>query len=445
MNYLIRIEYFGGVIFNLSTFEWKILTTEEAVYLKALSLTGQHSQANEIVKTLIKLFNNHSIDFGMKLNENVIESIIKNSTQLDFETSLLIIKNKLDYVTNANHLCAPLEITIYPTLRCNLDCRFCFIENKNSTYHIEHPASYWIDIAQKAYDNDVLSLSLLGGEPTLYYDIDNLLIGLDDIGILCTITTNASQMKESTFDIIANSNTITPVISLQSLRQSNRSLMGQDYKISVDLIHKFISRGKKVRINTVYTEQSLDEIDEIIDFSLYNKIDRLSFATYFGNNPNNSLNCNHTLNDSRLLDEHIESYIESNHKEDNLNYAVEGCMLFTAYPEIEDEMIHLTLFDKLYYGCRAGISKMEIFPDGSVLPCSIFQSDQKCSSKITQENFQSVWKNSILFTALREGNASEASCIKCGFKDICRGGCPYNKYHKDTYEIINEKDPKCLK
>ena len=80
---------------------------------------------------------------------------------------------------------------------------------------------------RQAKDNGVLSVSILGGEPTRYFDIDNLLIACEELKIKTTITTNAQLIKKSTVEILAKSKYITPVLSLQTLDPKlNFELMG---------------------------------------------------------------------------------------------------------------------------------------------------------------------------------------------------------------------------
>lgn len=442
MRYLSRIENFGGVLFDLTNFERVELNKDDAIFLKSLELCGDKNIAIDIIKHFSK---DYSIDFEKYEKLGIIDELIRVSKKNDYITTRDIIYDKVKYVSDSNHLTSPLEVTIYPTLTCNLNCRFCFISNKNSDKYIEKDADYWINITKEASENDVLSISILGGEPTLYYDIDRLLIGIDKIGIITTITTNATIMKETTFNIIANSKNITPVISLQCLSCKNESLMGTDSGEQVELIKKFRNNGKKVRINVVYTEQSLDEICELIDFAVDMNIDRISFATYFGSNPQNELKCNHTLMDSRELDEKIDEYITNKYGENYINYAVEGCMLYTAYPEIEGEMINLSIFDKQYYGCRAGKSKLEIFPDGTVLPCALFQNNERCNHKIDSTSFRENWKTNQLFNELRKIKAENAKCIECGFNEICKGGCPAEKMDKYGDDFSKNRSEKCAR
>lgn len=442
LDYLIRIEEFGGVIFNLKNFKRIEINKDEVIFLKTLELCGN----KEIAKKITQKYNeNYVIDFDKYEKIGLINNLVCNSKKNDYITTKQKIEEKINYVNNSNHLISPLEMTIYPTLKCNLDCRFCFISNLNSNIYEEKNADYWIGIIREAYENDVLSISILGGEPTLYYDIDKLLYGINKIGIITTITTNASMIRDSTFNIIVNSKNITPVISLQCLSDKNESLMGTKSSEQVNLIKRFREKGKKVRLNSVYTEQTFNEIYDLLDFAIDVGIDRISFATYFGSNPQNNLSCNHNFNDSRELDEKIYEYIINKYGEEVINYAVEGCMLFTAYPEIEKEMKYLSTFDKQYYGCRAGKSKLEIFPDGTVMPCVLFQNNAKCNFKISHNNFKDTWKYNKFLNELRDIEVENESCDKCGFKEICKGGCPAEKMDIYGENYKKQRDKKCVR
>ena len=440
MKYLIRLEYFGGVIFNLNNFERKEISFDDAIFLKSLQLTGDMEYSTIITNHILK---KSSINNGVYNENEVIKELSKNSDEMSFEKALKVISEKVETIKKIECLFSPLEITFYPSLRCNLNCRFCFVNNKKS--NIEKNAEYWISIAQEAFDNDVLSISILGGEPTMYYDIDKLLEGLNEIGILVTITTNGVDMKDSTFDIICKSENITPVVSIQCFTEKNRSLMGVDSKIQEKLVHRFCRMDKKIRINSVYTEQTFDEIYEMIDFTVANKIDRISFATYFGNNDKNNLNCNHSIKDSRELNDKLLGYIKMKYPDNSVNFAVEGCLLYSAYPEIEDEINKLSVFDIHYYGCRAGQSKLEIYSDGLALPCISFENEITNKSYIMPNHLLDFWHNDKFINELRLYNTEDRLCKTCGFKIMCKGGCPADRMKKYGDEFTQKRDMKCLK
>ena len=143
----------------------------------------------------------------------------------------------------------------------------------------------------------------------------------------------------------------------------------------------------------------------------------------------------------RELEDTIEKYIEDNNY--NINYSIEGCMLFCAYPEIEQEMNCLTAFDKEYYGCRAGKSKAEIYKDGRMLPCILFENINATYQKVNGENFQECWDNDPVFNIINKNKVNNKKCDLCGFSEICNGGCPADRIKK--YGVNYNKDIICKK
>ena len=74
-------------------------------------------------------------------------------------------------------------------------------------------------------EKGVLSVSILGGEPSLYYDIDRLLLKCEELELNTVITTNGLMWREQTKEIVCSSKYITPVVSMQSLDNLNLLLM----------------------------------------------------------------------------------------------------------------------------------------------------------------------------------------------------------------------------
>ena len=429
-KYLVRMEKNGGVIFNLNNFNRIEINEDIAIFLKSLEYTGSVEKAKEILINMKQLTINEVV---LKELEPVINDKVNNNRNLPFLDALNKIKDNLYRLENSNRLFSPLEVSIYPDTKCNLDCKFCFLNDRSNNYGIKK-ADYWNDLITIFDDMDVLSLSILGGEPTLYPWIDEVLEHAGKKGILTVITTNGKNIKDSTFNIIAKYKNITPVFSIQSMNQLNKELMGIDYGDSLSNLKWFLEVGKKVRINSVYTDQELSDFIELLNFSNDYKIDRYSIAFYVDNNKKNMIKRKRNILDLRKLQEDLDEY--SGKHNISVNYSVEGCMFFCAFPEIEDEMIYLTDFDKKYYGCRAGKSKIEIYKDGSMLPCIFFDNVSLNYPKVNSENFIDLWDNYFISEYINKTINTEI-CKSCGFFDICNGGCPAERIKKYNNEYRN--------
>ena len=169
-------------------------------------------------------------------NEIIHEKTEKiSSTILNIETEIEKYKKILNEAKKRNYLSSPIEVSIYPSSFCQLNCKFCYFSTKRNNYKNFISINKWLKLIDELKNNSVIYLSILGGEPTLYPHIDEILQYVDKIKFKTTITTNGLDIKKSTFDIICKSKYITPTISIQSLDEYNLKYMGVS---SVKIIKK---------------------------------------------------------------------------------------------------------------------------------------------------------------------------------------------------------------
>lgn len=61
--------------------------------------------------------------------------------------------------------------------------------------------------------------SILGGEPSLYYDIIPLIKGINELGIRFTMTTNAQNWSDELIETAILANNLTPIVSLEAINR----------------------------------------------------------------------------------------------------------------------------------------------------------------------------------------------------------------------------------
>ncbi|HFI0121670.1 TPA: KxxxW cyclic peptide radical SAM maturase [Streptococcus suis] len=421
---LFRLEKFGGILTNKTNFERIELDETEAFFLYLVQNHGIEV-ATSFFKKEIEM---GKLERALSLNI-YSDNNIEDSSNNPYET-LQNARKHVAKLKKHNILSFPLELVIYPSMYCDLKCGFCFLANREDRN--AKPAKDWERILRQAKDNGVLSVSILGGEPTRYFDIDNLLIACEELKIKTTITTNAQLIKKSTVEILAKSKYITPVLSLQTLDSKlNFELMGVRPDRQIKLAKYFNEVGKKCRINAVYTKQSYEQIIELVDFCIENKIDRFSVANYSEVTGYTKIKKKYDLADLRRLNEYVTDYITQ--REANLNFATEGCHLFTAYPELINNSIEFSEFDEMYYGCRAKYTKMEIMSNGDILPCIAFLGVNQTKQNAFEKDLLDVWYDDPLYGGIRSFRTKNSKCLSCGLLKICEGGCYIN--------LIKEKSP----
>lgn len=436
---LFRLEFFGGIIIDKNTFDRIELTFDEALFIKAVEFL-KVKEAERLVCDILK---KDSIDIERLFRLQVFSS--DDVDTIPYIDVYSMICEEYNKINDKMYLSFPLEIAIYPSMKCNLNCKFCFLGCKKDTK--VYGAEYWGNIIEQGKAKGLLSVSILGGEPALYYDIDRLLKKCDDLEINTVITTNTIKLKESTKRIIFNSKYITPAVSLQSLDNLNSLLMGCDYKTQIKFIEECLSHKKDVRINSVYTFQTFEQILKIYDFCVEKGIGRYSIANYSNTKDNIEMKYAHNLNDLAKLDEKVKKYIEKKYSNvSNLpTFSAEGCMLYSCYTNQVENKLKFSPFESQYFGCRGKYTKMEIYADGSVYPCYRFETVMSSTSNVFTENksLEYIWWNDKNYKEIRQQKTNNSICLECPFIDICEGGCYPSRIKTYKDNVIVKRDENC--
>ncbi|MEI8240733.1 MAG: mycofactocin radical SAM maturase, partial [Actinomycetota bacterium] len=92
--------------------------------------------------------------------------------------------------------------------------------------------------------------------------------------------------------------------------------------------------------------------------------------------------------------------------------------------------------------CGAGRVVCLIDPVGDVYACPFVIHDEFLAGNVRDPGgFSKVWKQSELFTSLREPQSAGA-CVRCGSFDACQGGCMAAKFF--TGLPLDGPDPECV-
>ena len=110
-----------------------------------------------------------------------------------------------------------------------------------------------------------------------------------------------------------------------------------------------------------------------------------------------------------------------------------------------DSFFHLSAYGESLPGlnlCGAGRVVCLIDPVGDVYACPFVLHEQFRAGSVRDDGgFRRVWRESALFTELREPTSAGA-CASCGSYDACQGGCMAAKFF--TGLPLDGPDPECV-
>ncbi len=120
-------------------------------------------------------------------------------------------------------LVKPDWVSVVVTLRCNLSCSMC-----RTCYEVPRELSRdeIIGVIDQVADWGVPILNLLGGEPFVRRDMDELLAHAHGRGLITTVTTNGTLIDEERAGRLAPLNNVHLNVSLDGMGETNDAIRG---------------------------------------------------------------------------------------------------------------------------------------------------------------------------------------------------------------------------
>lgn len=298
-------------------------------------------------------------------------------------------------------------IQFFPTLRCNLNCIFCFNKGLPATDNVT--IGDFEKIISVLKKSDIKTIDILGGEPSLH----PYLIDLVEI-------INRYRMKTN----ISSNGTDSRLLNLLSERYDKKFL-----KIGISLnsdgvskgLHEYIIRHKPV-LKSVFTKKSL--IPETGKQYI-----GLQGIKYF------------------LLYMDIVEKMDSEYAIPFYTYYGELMRLKRIYNNLDGVFCSGFLCNENDYSklnnvrCPAGTTKLSVFADGSVYPCYLFFRYKEFEvGNILRDDCNKILQNPVL-NFFRKFSKNNCPDIGCALFASCHGGCPAVSYifHND----MSVSDPRC--
>jgi len=313
----------------------------------------------------------------------------------------------------------PEAITLFLTYRCNLRCHMCGQwgdsgSNKNydsKKINEEIPLEIlekFLDEINKFYPH----ITLFGGEPLLYKDVDKLIMEIKKRRLHCCIITNG-VLVEKFAEVIVDSKLDELSLSIdgpEEIHDSIRNVKGTFKKIKkgVDLVNELKSKKnqKLPVINIVFTISNLNYnyMKEMIDVARGFHCDTLNFHHLIFTEEN-VLKQHNELFKKFFNQESYDwqGFILPDIKNINVDKLIEDIrdiqnerytFLVDFYPnftfeEIKEYYTNPNFISKSYPDrCLSPWIVSYIYPDGSVLPC---HSLSYSVGNIKEKSFLEIW------------------------------------------------------
>jgi mycofactocin radical SAM maturase len=274
----------------------------------------------------------------------------------------------------------------------------------------------------------VFYINIGGGEPTIRKDFWHLVRYAVDHGVGVKFSTNGSGINAEVAEQLAESDYVDVQISIDGAdAETNDHVRGAgSFATAVQAMEHLNAAGfEGFKISVVMTRHNIRQVDEF-----------KAMADHFG--------AQLRLTRFRPSGRGADSW-EALHPTDQQQRELYHWLM--GHPDVltGDSFFHLSALGEALPGlnlCGAGRVVCLIDPVGDVYACPFVLHDEFLAGSVRDEGgFQKVWKESDLFTELREPQSAGA-CASCGHFDACQGGCMAAKFF--TGIPLDGPDPECV-
>lgn len=391
-----------------------------------------------------------SITLDAELNLNNLDDLIGTDDECLLNTlkdNLILFDDDIDpqklnqYILNKNKYdSGTLSIVDAVTFQCNLRCKYCMEQNRDSTFeskfmNVKDRIGIWKQLMVLTNSEDI-KLTLFGGEPFFNISyIEDLLTESQKQGIsikYINVVTNGTICNDKLINLLNTYKfksiqiTLDGTPEIHDKRRINTNSEGTWEKI-IENMDKILNKTKvDIIVNTVVDKNNFSVYEKMIDL-LINKFtkyifgdeSRIIFNVGMACKPEGE--CLFTTDNVPSKVEYAELYSTCIQKAINKKVKINN---FIPNP--------VCIYNKEY--------ELIIAPDGDIY---------KCISGIGVDDFKVVSKQELFtkpelflerLSTFIENNDKE--CLNCEFAMFCNGGCKFNRYvngHKDCNKAYLKK------
>lgn len=322
---------------------------------------------------------------------------------------------------------APICLTWELTYGCNLDCIHC-LSSSGRRDPRELSTAECKAVIDELARLQVFYVNIGGGEPTIRPDFLEIVDHAVASGVGVKFSTNGSKIDAAMARRLAGTDYIDVQISVDGAdAATNDAVRGAgSFDTAIRAMEHLRDAGfGSFKISVVVTRHNVGQLDAFEALAArYGAELRLTRLRPSGRGADTWDQLHPSQADQRTL----------------YRWLVQRPHVLTG-----DSFFHLSALGESLPGlnlCGAGRIVCLIDPVGDVFACPFVLHDEFRAGNVRDGGgFTSIWRESELFTSLREPQ-SPGACASCGSFDACQGGCMAAKFF--TGLPLDGPDPECV-
>jgi len=318
----------------------------------------------------------------------------------------------------------PCYVQLYPTMRCNQRCSFCFNDATSTDRDLTPQEA--LSLLDILCDLGIHDLDIMGGEPFLLPWMPSFIHAAIKEDIMVNISTNGSLPDVLEEFAGQSPDKINIGVSLEgsSADTHNRLTGSESFEKAITSIRTLVSLGLDPIVKTVVNRNNRNDVLLLISLLLELGVRRyyLIHMDLFSKEPPDKTNAMHFVEFMHYYDD-----IASQNTGMTINRVTASCFEKHSLPE--------------GVRCAGGVRKLAIMPDGSVYPCNLFHAFPEFRlGNIFKDDFKDIWTSAKL-DFFRCSGKNRCGVTECSNFAACTGGCPaHGRFHGID---MNSTDVRC--
>lgn len=290
----------------------------------------------------------------------------------------------------------PLFAKLNVTSRCNLRCRHCFIRDHQG----DMPYGFITELAQLFESRKVAAVALIGGEPLLRDDLEEIALQFSSRGMNVNLATNGILLDEERIDTLTASGVRQIQVSLDgscdSVHDAIRGIGTFDRARSS--VRRLVARGVPTAIAwTVHAENYMD-FRSMAAMASDLCVNRLRVQYYLPD-------CDARQDKLALRPAMIHGILE-------------------AAESIECGSMTLELpFARGGSSCGAGVVSCVVNSNMTISPCDLLAEREQSQPARDCADFARLWLRDPVFERWRNGGLNAVACKTCEDRARCSSHC----------------------
>ncbi len=329
------------------------------------------------------------------------------------------------------------------TDKCDQRCKHCYIfegENKECSKELELQVletilENFLDFCKKV--DRVPGLTITGGDPILYKNFWEFVELLHKKEIRFSVLGNPFHLSGDVVAKLEACGCRAYQMSLDGLKNTHDFIRKPgSFEATLKALKLFENSKILTAIMTTVSKTNIDEIAELVDVVVQNKVDYFGFARYCPN-PDDSELMVSPLEYRDLLEKVWQKYEQYCNEKTIFVLKDHLWQLFLYEKGLFNPRATYNPNDLIIDGCHCGINHLTVLPDGVVYAC---RRSETPIGKVPEQSFYEIFTGEKIsqYTCFDKFE----HCLNCELKNFCRG-CP--SVAKCFTGNFYAKDPQCWK